>query len=193
MINCGAPSGQRAFTLIEIVLALAITAMVIGAVFAIAKTATSMTHEISSSQERITLAQSFTDLLRRTFEQTPGNAKIELKILEQRGGGAALSDVVFQDYPLAFAWAGIESGAKTVVFRTFVDRRGSIGAKILYLTEEQADDYNRNSLRENETVSSLMLVEGMQFCQWYFWDDRTEEWVDSWDSIKYPETGDPAW
>jgi hypothetical protein len=57
---------------------------------------------------------------------------------------------------------------------------------VLYLNEEQAEMYERGSLKNEADVASLVLLEGMRFCQWYFWDDRTEEWVDAWDSIKYP-------
>lgn len=186
------PAGRRAaiapvpgFTLIEVVLALAITGMLLAGVFAVAQSATSMADEVSSSQERAMVGQSFTGLLRRTFEQVPGNAKVELKLNGSAAGGAVQSDIVFRDYPLAFSWAGVEAGAKTVVFRIQPDTRGSLAARVLYLTEEQAQAYDDNRLRDDDTVVGLTLVDGLRFCQWYFWDDRTEEWVEEWDPQRY--------
>ena len=131
------------------------------------------------------IGQSFTGLLRRTFEQVPGNAKVELKLNGAGAGGSVQSDIVFRDYPLAFAWAGVEAGAKTVIFRTQPDTRGSLAARVLSLNEDQAQAYDDNRFREDDTVVGLTLVDGLKFCQWYFWDDRTEEWVEEWDPQKY--------
>jgi prepilin-type N-terminal cleavage/methylation domain-containing protein len=179
------PAASSGFTLIEVVLALAITGMLLAGVFAVAQSATSMADEVATSQERAMVGHSFTGLLRRTFEQVPGNAKVELKLTSGGSSGAVQSDVVFRDYPLAFAWAGVEAGAKTVIFRTQPDARGTLAARVLYLTEEQAEAYDDNRLRDDESVVGLTLVDGVRFCQWYFWDDRTEEWVEEWDPQKY--------
>jgi hypothetical protein len=127
---------------------------------------------------------SFVDLLRRTFEQTPGNAQIDLKILDDAPGGATLAEIAFRDYPLAFSWAGVEAGAKTVILRAEREPRGSIRARVLYLTEEQAQEYDANR-EPSGLVASLPLIEGIRFMQWYFWDDRTEEWVKEWDRQQY--------
>lgn len=179
-------SRHNAFTLIEVVLSLAITGLLLAGVFAVAQAATSMADEVAGSQERAMLGQSFTGLLRRTFEQVPGNAKVELKLTSQGTGGAVESDIVFRDYPLAFAWAGVEAGAKTVIFRTQPDARGALAARVVYLTEEQAEAYDDNKLNlADENVAGLTLVTGLRFCQWYFWDDRTEEWVEEWDPQKF--------
>jgi len=179
-------AGAAGFTLIEVVLSLAITGMLLAGVFAVAQSATSMADEVASSQERAMLGQSFTGLLRRTFEQVPGNAKVELKITSQGSGGAAQSDIIFRDYPLAFAWAGVEAGAKTVIFRTQPDARGALAARILYLNEDQAEAYDGGKLSvDDDTVAALTLVDGLRFCQWYFWDERTEEWVEEWDPQKF--------
>lgn len=180
------PKAGAGFTLIEMVLAVAITGMLLAGVFSVAQSATSMADEVSSSQERAMLGQSFTGLLRRTFEQVPGNAQVELVITDKGSGGAAHSDIVFTDYPLAFAWAGVEAGAKTVIFRIEQDARGSLQARVLYLNEDQAEEYEKNRLKFTDpTVASLVLVDGLRFCTWYFWDERTEEWVDEWDARQY--------
>jgi len=173
------------FTLIEVVLALAITGMLLAGVFAVAQAATSMADEVASSQERAMVGHSFTGLLRRTFEQVPGNANVELKLNGTAAGGSVQSDIVFRDYPLAFSWAGVEAGAKTVIFRTQPDTRGSLAARVLYLNEDQAEAYDNNRFQEDDTVVGLTLVDGLRFCQWYFWDERTEEWVEEWDPQRY--------
>lgn len=177
---------QRAgFTLIEVVLALAITGMLLGGIFAVARSATSMAEEVASSQERAMVGQSFTGLLRRTFEQVPGNAKVELKITGQGAGTSVYSDIVFRDYPMAFAWAGVEAGAKTVIFRTERHPSGTLAARVLYLNEDQAEAYDNNRFSDDGTAVGLTLLSGLSFCQWYFWDDRTEEWVEEWDPQKF--------
>ena len=81
-------------------------------------------------------------------------------------------------------WAGVEAGAKTVVLRAEREPRGSIRARVLYLTDEQAQEYDANR-EPSGMLASLPLIEGIKFMQWNFWDERTEEWVDAWDRQQY--------
>ncbi len=178
--------GVRAgFTLIEVVLALAITGLLLAGVFSVASSATTMAREVATSQERVMVSQSLLGLLRRTFEQVPGNASVELKLTGPGSGQSVFSDVVFRDFPMAFAWAGVEAGAKTVIFRTMQDPAGLMAARVLYLTEDQAEAYDNNRLREDDTVAGLTLLTGIGLCTWHFWDDRTEEWVDEWNPQRF--------
>lgn len=180
------PRRAQGFTLIEVVIGLAITGMIMAAIFTVAQSATSMSTEISGAQERAMLSQSYVDLLRRTFEQTPGNARVELRLLDKNIGGATQAEIAFHDYPLAFSWAGVEAGAKTVILRIQPDPVGTLMARVMYLNEDQAEAYEENRLRDDGTISDLNLISGMQFCQWYFWDERTEEWVQEWDNLSHP-------
>jgi hypothetical protein len=143
-----------------------------------------MSDEIVETQERAMTTHSFVDLLRRTFEQTPGNSQVELRILDKAPGGATLAEIAFRDYPLAFSWAGVEAGAKTVILRAEREPRGSIRARVLYLTEEQAQEYDAKR-EPSGFVASLSLIEEIRYMQWNFWDERTEEWVDAWDPQQY--------
>lgn len=179
-------TGRRnsGFTLLEVVLAVAITGLVMAGVYAVARAAVSMSDEIVESQEQAMTTQSFVDLLRRNFEQMPGNGQVQLVVTDAGPGGATLTDVVLGEYPLAFSWAGVEAGAQTVILRTERDPRGALQARVLYLTEEQAQDYENNQLRE-EMVASIVLLDGIRYMQWHFWDDRMEEWTDSWLRQKY--------
>ncbi len=172
------------FTLIEVVLALALAGLVFAGTYAIANAASSMSQEITTSQEKAMRVHSFTDLLRRNFEQMPGNTTIELQPRNGAGRRAVVTEIIMRDYPLAFSWAGVTAGAKTTIFRVEVDDNGALGARVLYLNEDQAEEFDNGRLNE-EGVPSIYLIDGMKYCQWNFWDDRTEEWVDTWDKQKY--------
>jgi type II secretion system protein J len=176
---------KSGFTLVEVVLAVAIMGLMLAGVYAVAKASVVMSEEISTSQESAMKTQSLIDLLRRTFEQTPGNTQIELKLTEPGNIGTSLSDLALKDYPLAFSWAGVEAGAKMVIIRLEKDPRGAMQMRVLYLNKEQAEDYEANKLSTRAEVANLLLLDQIQKCQWSFYDERADEWVDSWDKQKY--------
>ena len=102
-MNANSPSFARrnAFTLLEIVLALAVFLIIIAGVFAIAKGSMEMAEDLTNSQERAMTRQNFIEFLRSSFRRIPGEAELMLAVESQRGayvptltvfnGGDALS------------------------------------------------------------------------------------------------------
>lgn len=178
---------SAAFTLIEIIIAVAILGMLMAGVYSVAKGAMNLSTATLESQEESMQTQSFVDLLRRTFEQMPGNAQIELKLDGSRATPTTRADVVFKEYPLAFTWTGVSAGAKIVILRTEPESRGTMRARVIYLTEDEARDYEEGK-QPSDTAASLVLFGNIRGLQWNFLDDRVQpdgEWVETWDKQKY--------
>ena len=99
-----APRAERrpaaAFTLIEILIGLALLGMLAGGIFSVQRGALEVSRRVIESETRTLQVHSFCELLRRNFEQTPGNARVNLQFYG--GAGSDLSEVAFTDYPLAF-------------------------------------------------------------------------------------------
>ena len=170
-------SRPKGFTLIEVVLGLALMALLIGGVFAVARGSLQVASEVTENQQYSMKIHSYLELLRRTCEDMPGNGQILLRPMDSRGYE---SDVAFVEYPLAFSWSGIPAGSHAVVLRTTRGPQGWLESRVYYLTEEQADEY-LNSERLDESASQLLLMDQMKMLQWRVYDQRNEEWVTEWE------------
>ncbi len=174
----GAP-GPGAFSLIEVLLGLALFGILVGGIFSVQRGAMEVSQEVTQRQGKTMRMHSFCELLRRNFEALPGNAKVVL--LPSGGSGSGLSDVAFTDFPLAFTWPGVPAGSHSVIFRT--DRADSgvgLQASLLYLDEEQTTDYEANKLDERKVLARLNLMEGIMTLDWRFFNDTTQQWEVEW-------------
>ena len=167
------------FTLIEILLGLALIGMLAGGVFAVQRGAMQVSAEVVKSETQTLKVHSFCELLRRNFEQMPGNSKVNLQFYG--GSGSDMSEVAFTDYPLAFTWPGVSAGAKTVIFRT--ERSVGIGlqAAILYLDEEQAAEWQKGgTFDEGKILGRITIMDGISLLNWRFLDESKDEYVEDW-------------
>lgn len=171
-------STPRAFTIIEVVVGLALMAMLIGGIFSVQRGAMTVSREVVERETQTLKVHSFCELLRRNFEQVPGNAKVNLQFWG--GAGSDLTEVAFTDYPLAFSWPGVKAGAKTVLFRT--ERSVGLGlqAAILYLDEEQAAAWTKGQFDENKILGRLTIMDGIAALGWRFFNETTQEWDIEW-------------
>ena len=170
------PSG---FTLVEVLLGLALIGLLAGGIFAVQRGALTVSTEVAERETKVMRVHAFCELLRRTFEQAPGNSRVNLQVYG--GAGSDLTEVAFTDYPLAFNWPGVTAGSKTVIFRT-ERSTGSLGlqAAILYLDEEQSQAWQRGQFDETKVLGRLTLLDGIAFLGWRFFNDTTQEWELEW-------------
>ncbi len=167
------------FTLVEILLGLALIGMLAGGIFAVQRGALQVSTEVVKSETQTLKVHSFCELLRRNFEQMPGNSKVNLQFYG--GSGSDMSEVAFTDYPLAFTWPGVSAGAKTVIFRT--ERSVGIGlqAAILYLDEEQAAEWQKGgTFDEGKILGRITIMDGISLLNWRFLDESKDEYVEEW-------------
>jgi len=171
-------AARRAFTLIEILIGLALLGMLAGGIFAVQRGALEVSRSVVESETKTLQVHAFCELLRRNFEQMPGNARVNLQYYG--GAGSDLSEVAFTDYPLAFTWPGVTAGAKTVIFRT--ERSVGIGlqAAILYLDEEQADAWSKGSFDETKILGRITIMDGIANLRWRFLNETTQEYEEEW-------------
>lgn len=176
---------RSAFTLVEVLIGMALIAMLAGGIFAVQRGALEVSRAVVDGETRTLKVHSFCELLRRNFEQLPGNARVNLQFYG--GGGSDLTEVAFTDFPLAFTWPGVTAGAKTVIFRT--ERSVGIGlqAAILYLDEEQAAEWQKSGqFDESRILGRITIMDEIAFLGWRFFDEanqsnpRTGGWEEEW-------------
>lgn len=163
----------------EILLGLALIGMLAGGVFAVQRGALEVSTEVVKSETQTLKVHSFCELLRRNFEQMPGNAKVNLQFYG--GSGSDMTEVAFTDYPLAFTWPGVTAGAKTVIFRTERSAGIALQAAILYLGEEQAAEWQKGGqFDEGKILGRITIMDGIALLKWRFLDDSKDEYVEEW-------------
>ncbi len=174
-----AAMARGGFTLIEVLLGLALFGILTGGIFSVQRGAMEVSKEVTERQGKTMRMHSFCELLRRNFEALPGNAKVVL--LPVGGAQSGLSDVAFTDFPLAFTWPGVPAGSNSVIFRTArADSGVGLQASLLYLDEEQTADYEADKLDERKVLAKLNLMEGILTLNWRFFNDSTQEWEVEW-------------
>lgn len=172
-------ASRGGFTLIEVLLGLALFGILTGGIFSVQRGAMEVSQEVTERQGKTMRMHSFCELLRRNFEALPGNAKVVL--LPVGGPQSGLSDVAFTDFPLAFTWPGVPAGSNSVIFRTArADSGVGLQASLIYLDEEQSADYEADKLDERKVLAKLNLMEGILTLNWRFFNDSTQEWEEEW-------------
>lgn len=169
---------SRGFTLLEVILGLALIVLLIGGIYAIAAASLQMSNAVVENQAAEMHLHSFVNLLRRNIEGLPGNAKLRMEAPDT-AGGVYHSEFVLEEYPLAFSWANVAAGSRVVILATEKDPLGGIRFRVRYLNEEEAEAYGSGSLHADDGIS-LELLDGVKAVLWRFYDTQTEEWVEEW-------------
>ncbi len=169
---------SRGFTLLEVILGLALIVLLIGGIYSIAAASLQMSNSVVENQAEEMHVHSFVNLLRRNIEGLPGNARIKMEAPDT-AGGVYNSQFVFEEYPLAFSWSNVAAGSRIVILATEKDVRGGIRFRVRYLNEEEVEAYESGSLGPDDGIS-LELLDGVRAVLWRFYDVQTDEWVEEW-------------
>ncbi|MEZ5303967.1 MAG: prepilin-type N-terminal cleavage/methylation domain-containing protein [Verrucomicrobiales bacterium] len=190
-IAVGAPADQTparrlgrrgGFTLLEVILGLAILSLLIGGIYALARGSMELSADVAVQQAEETRVHALVELCRRTFEMMPGNAKFEM--YPHKDGGYNVYDVVFTDYPLAFSWPGVPAGSKQVIFSTEKDAAGALQIRLTYLNEEEAEERETSSRLSADVGTSLVLIDNIKLLEWRVWNPSEGEsgkWMEEWE------------
>ena len=171
--------GSRSgFTLLEIVFGIGLMALVLTGIYSVAAASLNLSNKVTQSQQDAMHLQSLLGVLRRNIEDIPGNAKISMEPPEGLGG-TLRSEIVLEDYPLAFTWAGVAAGSKRVLIISDKDPRGGTRIRIRYLNAEEAEAHAEGGQVSDEGIG-MDLIEGLKGVSWRFYNQRTEEWEEDW-------------
>jgi len=173
------PSGG--FSLLELVLAMAVFSLLMAMVFTTARTSLQLSNEVIKAQNETMLKEAFFGLLNRHFSSLPGNTVFEL--VSEDSGSHYLSDMTFQEVPIAFSWGGTERVAQAVVISPELRRDGYLDVVMGFYEDEILEgtgDTADGSL-ETEPFAEVVLLEDVRMFEWRVLDGRTLEWEWDWD------------
>lgn len=176
---------KKGFTLLELVIAIAITGMLVGMVMKTSNAALMVGNTVVKTQGEEMLNQSFVDFLDRRLTSLPGNTRLDVKV--EDNGAQYLSTLTLQKVPLSFTWGNQERVAKAVQLSTVRKRSGFMDIVLSYYENEILDDTsstsntNNSILLSKEPFAQITLLEDVRYFEWRFLDGSNLDWRYDWD------------
>jgi prepilin-type N-terminal cleavage/methylation domain-containing protein len=170
------------FTLLELVIAMGLLAIIVGMVFGIARTSLALGNTIVETQNEEMKHQAFIGLLGQRFSALPGNTRLELTV--EDSGSHYLSDLTLQNVPLGFTWGGGERIAKAVQLSTVKRRSGFLDIVLRYYENEILEGSESafgSTAAKEEPFAEIVLLEDVAYFEWRVLDGRSLEWQYDWE------------
>ncbi len=179
--------GESGFTLLELVLALLLIALLVGMVFATARTSLVLGNTVVTTQNEEMLHQAFFDFLENRFSSLPGNTRLQLEVTDS--GSHYLSELTLQDVPLSFNWGGEQRTPKAIRLSTVKRRSGYLDIVLSFyeneiIEPESADAAGSgfsSTVTDEEPFAEIVLLSDVAFFEWRLLDGRTLEYQYDWD------------
>ena len=177
---------QAGFTLLEMVVALAVFVIIIAGVFAIAKGTMELSSDMTEAQERSMIRQNFVEFLRESFRRLPGEAEISLEVTTQRSANAP-SIEIFNGGDAFSPGPAIPPDASVELFAN--EMPGGYLRVGLRLYDADETNQHRNNLGQgakrrkpgpNDVV--LPLIDRVLKFEWKFYNSMTQKWEPNWKS-----------
>lgn len=174
-----------AFTLLELVVALLLVALLAGMIFTTSHSTLMLGNNVVKTQNEEMLHQAFFDFMENSLSSLPGNTRMELVTTDS--GSHYLTDLTLQNVPLTFTWGGEERTAKAIRLSTVKRRSGFIDIVLSYYENEiiadESDPQSSNSIpaEDLEPFAEIVLLTDVAYFEWRLLDGRTMEYQYDWD------------
>lgn len=175
------------FTLIEVMLALAILVMIAGVVFSLARQTMGLSRSVVEKQREAIHRQSFFEFMSSQLAKLPGNAIIDVTFEDPPGNGPYLSSLVVQNAPTMFGWGGTNFSVEAVELQTVMRRDGLLDVVLNYYNVEILEQNSETAVNQDnvfdpgaEPILSIVMLEGVRWFEWQILDSRDGEWYNEW-------------
>ncbi len=174
------PSPKDGFTLLELVIALLLIALLVGMVFSTARSSLVLGNSVVQTQNEEMLHQAFFELLENRFAALPGNTRMDLKVTD--AGSHYLTDLTLEQVPLSFTWGGQDRTAKGIQISTEKRRSGFLDIVLRYYEDEIIDPESSSAAAgEQKPFAEIVLLTDVAYFEWRVLDGRTMEYQYDWD------------
>ncbi|MDP4779996.1 MAG: prepilin-type N-terminal cleavage/methylation domain-containing protein [Akkermansiaceae bacterium] len=178
---------KKGFTLLELVLALLLIALLVGMVFGTARSSLILGNNVVQTQNEEMLHQAFFDFLGNRFAALPGNTRMDLAVND--AGSHYLTDLTLEQVPLSFTWGGAERTAKAIRLSTIKRRSGYLDIVLSYYENEIIDPDSTDasgtgftsSITSEEPFAEIVLLTDVAYFEWRVLDGRTLEYQYDWE------------
>ncbi len=198
---------SKAFSLLEVVIALTILAMITGTLFAIIKGSVRGASDIERTQRENDQINRFLELCRITFQTMPSSATLTLKQLDASGMSSS-QELAIAGVPTCFGFgAQPTSYEETVIglrpdvieptsedgsprYLLSVTRKDIIAASVdtrQVVVFTNGLDENPEYAPDEQQRTWVPLLRGVKMMKWRFFKDSSDEWLEDWSESKWPD------
>lgn len=172
---------RAGFSLLEIMMALAVFVIIATGVFAIAQGTMELSADMTSAQERAMIRQNFIEFLRSSFRRIPAEAEVTLEV-NAEGGAYVPTITIFNGGDALSPGSAISPEGSVELFaRPIPGGFLRIGLRMLDAEQTNArrlNGFRRASRSGQELV--LPLIERASRFEWKFLDGSTGRWENAW-------------
>ena len=164
------PARARAFTLLEVVIVLAITALVITAVYSLAQGTLTLADEVRRAERRDTRKQAFTTFCEHLFTTLPSTAALNLKTTQS--GGEYLTQLELQNVSSPF------DGTPNCIVTLATQALPGGGLRMVITCQPQVT--NPLDKQNAKSAYSVLLFDDLLQCEWRVYVPATRQWATIW-------------
>jgi hypothetical protein len=171
----------QAFTLLEVILAMALLMIVIGGVYGIANGAIGLGKAMADTRIHESRVMNFVSAWREYLEGLPPNTSITVGSKPSRTFGRG--SFLVENGTVPFAWNPRVRLSPAVEFKL---KRSETDPASSTLWVRHLEKPKRASANDYEVISELPLLENLREFTWQFYDAPEEEWVTLWEDEPHP-------
>jgi prepilin-type N-terminal cleavage/methylation domain-containing protein len=151
------------FTLLEIVVVLAIVALVLSAVYSLASGTLTLADDVQRARRRDSREQAFTTFCEHLMVELPATAALNLKTTQE--GGQYLSTLELEHVPSPF------DGTPDCKLTLFTEALAGGGVRLMVSVQKKGKD---------QPEIRMMLFENLTECGWRVFDTGSGQWTTVW-------------
>ncbi len=167
-----------AFTLVELVLALAILTLLVGALYAIVDATLRGSAELEVKQDRNREMTAFLSLCRKMFAELPATVEFTARVVPD--GQRYSSELIFRNAPGFLQWGDAGNAFDATILGVRGQVGGLAGLGIMQDSTGQITSYLNSGAN---TRPWLMLLSDLRDAQWQFFDPISGTWSKDWTNI----------
>jgi prepilin-type N-terminal cleavage/methylation domain-containing protein len=169
-------SRQRGFTLVEVILALGIFAVLAGAIFFSVQAVSNASAVLGVEQLRARKTDALLTWMRRGFRGMSARSEVVLRTRDAGAGGRAV-ELIIRQAPGAFTLGEFDALGSDLVLGALPDGRGGATLHVARFPGSWTLDELSRNLRQEDW---LPLFEGIRMLRWTFWDPEQNQFLEEW-------------
>jgi type II secretory pathway pseudopilin PulG len=175
----------RAFTLLEVSLALIILMLLVGVLYAIVDGTFRSAGALKERQERTRELNAFLSLCRRTFANLPATATFQARLVPDSNGNHVTTELVFRNAPGMWWWGGPGNESTSTILGVRGQVGGFVGLGVLQDSEEAINSYLKDGTTKRPW---FVLLPDLRDAQWRFYEPVSASWTNDWTNLSVRPT-----
>lgn len=172
----------QGFTLLEVIVALALIGIVIGGVYGIADGAIRLSTSMSKARIMEMRVSNFTRTWRDYLENLPPNIRLTAGL--EKGARGSAGALLIEGGPAPFAW---DRGVKLADAVEFAVVRGTEKKALTLMVRHLKKLEKPTSMEAYRVIAELPLLEDLKEFKAQYYEPNDKRWFSNWDPDKRPQ------